>query len=37
MMPDTTGICGGGSEVEADVASDERDWSDTGVEASRSE
>jgi hypothetical protein len=37
VMPDTLGICGGGSVVEADVVSDERGWSDAGVDARKLE
>jgi hypothetical protein len=36
MRPETIGICGGGSEVEAAVVSDERRWKEVGVEARRS-
>jgi hypothetical protein len=36
VSPDTPGICGGGSEVEAEVVSDERGCRDAGVEARRS-
>jgi len=37
VIPDTLGICGGGSEVEAEVVRDERGWRDAGVDARTSE
>lgn len=37
MSPETDGMCGGGSEVDADVVSDESGWRDAGVDARRSE
>jgi hypothetical protein len=36
VIPDTDGICGGGSAEDADVVNEERGWRDAGVEARRS-
>ena len=36
ISPDTIGICGVHSEVEAEVVSDESGWRDAGVEIGRS-
>jgi hypothetical protein len=37
VRPDTLGIWGGGSDVDAEVVSEESGWSEAGVEARRSE
>jgi hypothetical protein len=37
LKPETEGMWGGGSAVDAEVVRDERGWSEAGVETRRSE